>query len=463
MNDTTMTLVTGPRPHGLAERTAERGMILILSAVLGLLLIGMMGLAVDAAFVLTTEQQLQGAADAAALAAARQVRAEAKLPGNTFDATRQAAIEIAVANKAAAVAVQLEANLPNHLDGDIVVGIWDKSAKTFTPNTATPNAVQVRARRTSSSPNGALGLLFGPVWGVGTSEIGVVSTAVFEHVEDPLVLVLDPTQPHTLNLNGTNDITLLYGKVHVNSSHACGLNLVGTPTLHALKATVVGGACFPEGSITGPVYEGEDPWPDPLAYVLPDDASWDAFKAGLPMPLGPAGVIDADGTYNPGYYPYGVDLDSSETAFLNPGYYMFGEGGASPNDGGMQLTGSAYVTGYGVTLFIDEDAGVDISGTGAGMTLTPPGAGDPFEGVSMFHHRDNDGNSESKLTGDGLLSIEGIIYVPSGEVVLGGTPGQEIGALWAAKVTTEGTTGFVFTGKGLPVNESNELYSYLVQ
>ena len=89
---------TRPLPAAPTRRPAdrplrargERGAVLVYTAILGLLLIGILGLALDSAYVLTTAQQLQHAADAAALAGVRLVKAEADPlnASNEFPVTR---------------------------------------------------------------------------------------------------------------------------------------------------------------------------------------------------------------------------------------------------------------------------------------------------------------------------------------------------------------------------------------
>ncbi|HZL98732.1 MAG TPA: TadE/TadG family type IV pilus assembly protein [Planctomycetota bacterium] len=435
-----------------AGRSHERGAVLIYVAILTLAFIGLIGLALDGAFVSRTKQQLQHGADAAALNAVRYLDLE---PGTDYPVTRDAALDVAVANEAAKLTIKLDPNAGNAADGDVVVGYWDAFDKTFTPTIVAPNAVRVRARRTSDNPDGPLSLLFGPVFGATASDVRVMSTAVLAPPAPPLVLILDPTGNAALRINGTNYLYCPTGRVHANSSAACGISLVGTPQMIAAKTTVVGGACNPDGVITGPVIEDSDVIPDPLAGVLPTAASWNTFKDSLPMPLGPAGQITATGTYDPGYYPRGLDAQSTTVITLNPGSYMFGDD--------VKLGGSAYVYGSNVTLFIDKNEELDISGSGAGMQLTPPGASSPFYGVTIFMHRETTGTSVCKIGGGGDFKVEGIAYVPGGELVMGGTPGKELGGIIAFRASTDGTTGFLITGKGVPPLTSDPKSSYLVE
>lgn len=431
----------------------ERGAVLIYVAILALILIGLVGLAMDGAWVLTTSQQLRHAADAAALNGARYVKTDT----DPFNALRAAAMNVALANDAAKNDVNLDANLGNDPAGDIVVGFWDWPTRTFTPTITGPNAVRVRAHRTDTNADGKLSLFFGPVFGKDDSDVGVTSTAVLSPPLPPLILILDPDKVGALKINGTNSLNVPYGRVHANSTKDCGIQLVGTPSMFALRTTVVGTACYPGGTITGgPVLDHQDPVLDPLANVLPTVGDWNNFKSTLPLPAGPTGAIADAGTFNPGYYPNGINVTSTAVVHLNPGSYMFGTI--------AKLSGSATVIGDGVTLFFDKDVELDISGSGAGMTVTPPDSG-PYFGITMFSHRFPSAGKlpKFKIGGGGIFKAEGVTYVPMGELVMGGIPGKEMGAIIAWQANTEGTTGFTITGSGIPPLTTGPDVAYLVE
>lgn len=434
-------------------RRSESGMVLIYVAILSLVLIGIAGIAVDSALVSSAGQELQNAADGAALNAARYLESDAE--GDlSFSAVRSAAMSVALANEAANSSIKLDANTSNAANGDIVVGHWDPVSRTFTPSLSYPNAVRVHASRTASNADGPLALLFGPIFGKDTENVGASSTALMALPMDPLVLILDPTANNALNINGTNYLEVINGKIQVNSNAHCALHLVGGPTMTATLTKIVGGACYPEGTIQGAVQGGSDPVPDPLADVLPTVADWNALKSSMPKPLGVKGEIDKTGTYSPGYYPEGLNATASEVINLEPGSYMIGDS--------FKLGGSARVNGTGITIFCDKGVDIDVSGSEAGMNTTPPAEG-PFMGIAVFMHRQTTGPAVVKIGGGGLFKVEGIIYVPGGEVVLGGTPGKEIGAILANTLKMEGITGYTITGKGVPKLTDEESSTYLVE
>jgi len=205
-------------------------------------------------------------------------------------------------------------------------------------------------------------------------------------------------------MNGTPDLLVPGGRVHVESSAGCALTLNGNAILEAARVTVRGTACAPGGAISGPLEEGAGPVPDPLADLLPAPSDWESLRASLPQPEGQERQDQEGGTYTPGEYPGGIDLTGNKTAVLEPGLYMVGD---------LRLRANAVLTGDGVMLLIDQGGRVDVAGGGASLILTAPTSG-PFEDVALFHHRANDASNAVKIRGNGTLDIEGTVYVPAG-------------------------------------------------
>jgi len=163
----------------------KKGITLVWGAFFLILCLMFLGMAADIAYMYVVKNQLQVAADAAALAGA------AKLDGSDSvdqEAAREKAWEVACENTAAGSNVYLVTDnsdqsdtvscndIPNYtnlnignnntVDDDIVVGHWDGSS--FSPALQPGqifNAVQVRARRTEGSPGGPASLFIGKVFG----------------------------------------------------------------------------------------------------------------------------------------------------------------------------------------------------------------------------------------------------------------------------------------------------------
>jgi Flp pilus assembly protein TadG len=440
-------------------RRSERGSVVIITVILMLVVIGFAGIAIDGAMLATAEQQLQHAADAGALAGVRMLATE----WAPHTLSRQQVIDIAFANSVAGVALQLDANTSNAANGDIVVGIWDPIALTFTPDTFEPNAVRVHARRTAGSLGGPLTNAFGAIFGVTNSETMAVATATFGQPGGgiPLILALEPTRPEVLRL-AANDMFTVNGKIHSNSSANCAISLGGNAQVTTTQASSAGTACYGVGQITGPVVDSADVLSDPLADVLPAVADWNAYKAGMTVQPGSTGTggIDDSGTYPPGYYPEGVNLESGDVVTLDPGVYLFGGFGA-------ELDSNSTMSGAGVTLLIDEGSRFYVAGQSSAGILSPPTTGQ-FAGITVFSHRNNahtglepkppgpPGNHKPwdiYIAGGAAVDIRGAIYCPSGHTILAGHADSELGAVITNSIEVGGNQSATLTGNGiLPIN-----------
>lgn len=120
-------------------------------------------LTMDMSYVYYARGQLQNAADAGALAGTDLLDRNAG-PGAQAEA-RAKAKELAEANFAAGsqVAVLYDGSDVLSAGNDITVGFWDVNVSTYTPGGSPANALQMRARRTTDSPEGPVGLFFGGI------------------------------------------------------------------------------------------------------------------------------------------------------------------------------------------------------------------------------------------------------------------------------------------------------------
>lgn len=166
-------------------KNKNRGQVLVIFAAALIALLGFAALAIDVAYWYHTRNQLQGAADAAALAGAAKLTTDEsnrEQPGARSEAVLFAAKNVAAKNS---VVVLSDGTNALSAGNDITVGYWDDTTHTYTPNQTPVNAVQVRPRRTNaSSPFGAspasgggpVTTFFGTI--VGLSEVNVSTTAI---------------------------------------------------------------------------------------------------------------------------------------------------------------------------------------------------------------------------------------------------------------------------------------------
>ena len=424
--------------------TGRRGSILVFAAVTFLLVLGFAGLALDTAFVRHTGEELQAAADAAALAATEQL--DFGDAGNEFEPVRVAAVSAAAANEADGAPVQIEYNYPNGSEGDVVVGTWDPISRSFSPDVSSPNAVQVRTRRTDDSPGGAVDLFFGAAFGADQSQISRSAIATLDSLVGPrVILVLEDKAKKAFDLRGSPVIHATSGSIQINSSHSSQAFYINGSAddarVYAKTIRVVGGASYPPGVAVPDPEEGADAYEDPFEDVPePDPSAMDEYDD-----------IDSSGTYDPGYYPDGVSLKGSKVATLNPGiYYIEDE---------FEIKGNAQLIATGgVMLFIDEDCEFEFKGNGSNMEITAPDSGD-YQGIAIFADRSSD--EDLSFGSDGTLILNGAIYAPDSRVELDGAGTSEIGRIISDKLNVRGSGLFTITGAGPEVEIP--LYSVLVK
>ncbi len=180
------------------------------------LMVAMLGWAMDMSYVAYVVQQLQVAADGASLAGAGAAKTDldvARLRAQATGAANTAGITASVPDP-----VLLNLNEANLADGDIVTGRyyrWDHpieehEAGDFVPTSVFGyvNAVKVVARRTDTSLNGKLPLLFGPIFGVDTTEVSRDAIAMVGGASGAGLIVLCPDCECALDFSGTTQLTL---------------------------------------------------------------------------------------------------------------------------------------------------------------------------------------------------------------------------------------------------------------
>ena len=140
----------------------RRGAILVLSAFLMVIMLGMIAFALDVGVMMLTKTQLQVAADAGAMAAGAVLGAPNANPVTV-------AQQFANLHKAGGKNVALAAS-------DIQNGNWDATTRTFTPATQVGNAVKVTTR--CNNTTGGNGLFFARIFGVNSVNMSASAVAM---------------------------------------------------------------------------------------------------------------------------------------------------------------------------------------------------------------------------------------------------------------------------------------------
>lgn len=412
----------GHQPKGIANIWAIMTLMV---------LVAFLGLALDASYAFLSAHQLQNTADAASLAGAQVVRKGQEL-------AYQAAATIASCNSVAGDLLDLVENPDNGLSGDVVIGYYSRKDRTFTPSLWAPNAVKVNAKRTETSPNGQIPLLFGPIFGFEQVALHRAAIAMIGGgTGDPGIWVGSPDDKWTFRLSGTVTVDLRdlnsyegYGVVQINSEDVRACKIDGGPELLADAIN-----CCAETLSDPPESDMFDVnldsyyVPDPLADVpAPLESQWGPEQLYPKITGGPHAL-------SPGYYPDGIDMSGGDVT-LAAGLYVL--------DGmGLNVTGGNLTTEDVMFYITDSTPGDNkpscVNLVGNGAVSIHPYQDMPWEGMTFFQARDNP--NPAKIVGtDQFDAVDGTLYFPVAHVDISGTSDSfNIGRLLCDTLEISGT------------------------
>ncbi len=376
----------------------RRGVALIWLAITALILILMMGMAIDTGFALLVKHQLQNAADSASLAGAQLVRED-------MDAARAQAKSFAEKNFAASDAVLLDDNFANLENGDIVVGFYNRHERLFIPSTEGVNAIKVVARRTEGSLGGPLNLLFAPLVGIADIDLAAQAIAMVGGGTGAGLITLNEDDDTTFWMTGTVTLSVmdesnphLDGAIQINSSNPDALERSGIKNqLLAGEINVVADMDGePEPYDGVPVYDEQPLIVDPLKDLQPP-ADWGST------------LIQDSNALLPGYYPAGITLTSGDLELASGIYVLGGDG--------LNITGGN-LSAEGIMFYIVDTGGVKLTGNGI-ISITAYES-EPYQGMAIWQQAGN--TTEAQIVGtEQFTGIDGTLYLPDALVDIGGT------------------------------------------
>jgi Flp pilus assembly protein TadG len=408
-------------------RPDERGSILVTTALCMVLFISILGLAVDFGHFLFVKRNLQGAVDAAALAAALEART---CSGTAVCSAMQSAAQGALQENG----ITTDTVLTNCSNGTI-------TGTTLTLNNP-PCAI-------SSDPNNgkstyAEAILSQPVQTYFASLVGLKTVTVKARAEaahglgGPCIYALNPTGPALTILAGV----LVKSRCPIvdESKSAGALTCVVGAFLHAPRISVSGGA---EGLLclatsTPQTYQATPVPADPLAYLPAPSTAGDACGTSTSSPYSGSSsavniTLGGNVTFNPGVYCGGIAITAALASNIkfNPGTYILkdGPGFLGVTSGGLNITLNLLtsITGTGVTFYNAGSHGSlmvvePVSGSSflslSNVSLSAPTSG-TYSGILFFqaHGISSTGVFVANLINNSKL--EGAIYLPDGDVTYG--------------------------------------------
>jgi Flp pilus assembly protein TadG len=357
-------------------RANQSGSIAIKFAVVLPLLMGITALGIDYGWFVARKAQLQAAADAGALAGAKEL--------SLSDAKREH-----VASAVKAIVKRLMA-----ADG---AESSDSTLRIKTKITDEPLQVDVQAF-------GEVQGLFAPSVFADSYRIEVRSVARVMGRPNICVLGLDTNAEATVSLDARAQITGNNCAVFSNSQNSSGLQSIADAKLTASVICSAGGMNggdrnFSPAPLTDcPMFE------DPLANREPPTAD------PCPSILRPLLLDNAVTRLLPGTFCGGLTIDGTSNVYLAPGIYVI-------RDGELRVDSNSVLSGENVGFVFTGPNARFVFASNSVITLSAPKDG-PMAGILFFGDRNQDPAMKHEVLSNFARELIGTIYLPNGTLLV---------------------------------------------
>lgn len=367
------------------RKSRRKGVVIVTFAIGAFMLCGFAGLALDVAYLQMWKRKAQTAADAAAQAAA----IELKRTQNTSSA-HSAAFSDAAAN-----------GFVHNVDSTVTVENPPQSGA----HAGDTKFAQVFVRR-------PMGTFFMRAFGRDAVSVGAVANSGLSQM-DACIFVMEPSGNNAMQIAGSPEVQMSCG-IQVNSTSNSALQVTGGAIINTLSYNVVGGTQISTSAVITPTpVTGMPSEDDPLAWrAQPSTGSscdYNNFKVTSGGTNGNGGNGNNPIKMNPGVYCGGVDISSDRPVEMAAGLYIMA-------GGGFKISSQSSVTGTGVTIYNTETphrnrGAISITG-GVTVNLQAPRSG-TYEAMLIWDDRKIFDNGPNHIEGTAASNIEGIIYMPN--------------------------------------------------
>lgn len=350
----------------------QSGSVMMTAALLLPVVIACVGLSVDYISASTARQQLQAAADAAALAGAKELSlSEINLA--SIDGVAKTVLDDLVKGESVA-----GAHVSTEVDDD-------------------PISVKVMAHKD-------LDTLFGRLMGEPTVRVAVHSVARVLGKPNICILGLDSSASGTIRLDNLASVVGHNCSVFSNSKSSGGLQANGNSSMSASFVCSAGGVAGKKDAFQPLPMEDCPSFDDPLS-DRPEPEAAACIATDL--------VVDQSTTLAPGTYCGGLEISGRHDVALEPGVYVIKDGPLKV-DKGANLHGAAvgfYLTGSGAELQFDSDSTISLEASEDGV----------MAGLLFFESRLQSTSATHQLMSDDARVMVGTIYLPQGRLLIGGS------------------------------------------
>ncbi len=353
-------------------------MAVILALALPVLL-GCIGLGVDFATLNLKRSTLQAAADAAAVAGAKQL----SLASSTD----------------AAVAATVQNYLKSELDGD------DANATGAAKVDRTNSKVEVQV--TENWTPFFAHFVDGSITPVITS-----ATAVLQGETRLCILALNPSESQTYQTSELAHVQAPSCGVYSNSVDPKGMDLQGLSSITAQVICTAGGISANKSQTSVDPQTDCPVMADPLATRAPPVVG-SCTQNSAKVTLGIA-------TLYPGVYCGGLEISGVSIVNFKPGTYVI-------KDGPLKIGGAAIVTGKNVGFYLTgTNAALNLTGTSV-IALSGAESGD-MAGLLVYADRNQSDGLEHRINSPTVQELTGTIYLPKGNIRIDPITNVTVGA-----------------------------------
>jgi hypothetical protein len=383
---------------------SKKGSIAVIAGIVLPVVVGFVGLGAEVSHWYFTQRKVQNAADAAAFAAAVQLRV-----GGSLAAMEEAGLDSS-----------------ERTGFDRSVGTWTFASPPTSGDFIGPEAVEVVL--TENRPR-----LFSALFAEGTVPFSGRAVARVGAASGACVLALDPEAADSITFTGNSDSEFVACDVVTNSVHPDAITVIGTGDIDVDCLAAVGGVTV-SGSgqlllnrCAAPV-ENSHRFDDPFA-AIPEPWSWGHCEPKTVFDGPPGRTYDI----SPGRYCGGMAVKRNVN--LAPGTYVI--------DGGtLSVESFGSLSGSGVTFYLANNADLHFAGT-ADIEISAPTSG-TLAGLVVFAERDNHPDNTYEINGSSSSHVDGAIYAASGIVVVEGASTNNGGCtrVVSRMIRFAGGTGF---------------------
>jgi len=336
------------------------------------------GVAANYAVATTAKGELQGAADAAALAGAKE-------------------LSLADSNRVNVPSV-VQAVVDSFLGANIAPGAvrgYDVSTNIIDVANA-PLQVDVKLTAISKGP-------FGSGLGLGPTKIAVESVATVVGKPNVCVLALDPSAMGTIYLQKSAKVAGQNCGVYSNSTHPNGIKAFNSSMLTASVICSAGGKAGSKGNFTPDPLTDCPQFDDPLAGV-PEPA-----PGGCPAVSPPLVIANVTATLNAGVYCGGITIKGAANVTFGPGIYTI-------ENGPLLVQDTASIAAVNAGFFFNGAKASFTFTAGASVNLIAPKSGQ-MAGLLFFASR-SQANLQFLISSNNARQLLGTIYLPEGQLTI---------------------------------------------